>query len=134
MRVKRWIIVGLIVALAGCASPPKTLDRELRAYVGLNITAVSGVLGSPESEDEMSGDKLYTWQVDNRFTVTLPAFNLAIGDIDGNRVFMAGQGAEDVHLHYQCNLQVVTNQDGIIRTFHSRGNEGCQRFVRALDM
>jgi len=40
---------------------------------------------------------------------------------------------EDVAVHYFCNLRVVADADGIIKTFHSQGNEGCQRWVTALN-
>jgi hypothetical protein len=49
-------------------------------------------------------------------------------------MFPSPRVTEDVPVHYLCNLQVVTDQDRIIKSFHTKGNEGCQRFVSALDM
>jgi hypothetical protein len=134
MHMKRWITVGLVALLSGCANSPRKLDRELRPYVGLNITAVTAVLGDAESERNTASSRLYTWTVDNRFTMTLPKYTSAIGDIGGNPLTITGQGTENVHLHYKCNLQIATDNAGFIKTFNLNGNEGCQRFVRALDM
>jgi hypothetical protein len=129
-----WTIVGIVVVLVGCASSPKKLDRELRPYVGQNIAAVSAVLGSPDSEHESLGETLYTWTVNNHFTIVVPPYDTASGFIGGLPFFATSQGAQDVRVHDECNLQIATDSAGVIKDFRSNGNGGCQRFVKALDM
>jgi hypothetical protein len=130
----RLAAVALSVVIAGCTSPPRTLDREIRAYVGRNITVLSAVIGDPESVHPGYSETQYTWTVDNRFVITQPRFTMYTNDISRVPFFPATPVTEDVPVHYLCNLQVITDPDGIIKTFHSSGNEGCQRFVTALNM
>jgi hypothetical protein len=129
-----WTIIGFVVVLVGCASPPKKLDRELRPYVGQNIAALSAVLGSPDSEHESPGETLYTWTVNNHISMVVPPYDTASGFIGGLPFFSTSQGAQGVSVHDQCNLQIATDSAGIIKDFRSNGNAGCQRFVKALDM
>jgi hypothetical protein len=128
------LIVGFFGLLAGCVSVSSKLDRGLRPYVGQNIAVLSGVFGDPESVQAGRGEMQYTWTVDNRFVITRPRPAMGINDVSQMLpVLPALQVTEDVPVHYLCNLQVVTDQDGHIKTFHTNGNEGCQRFVSALD-
>lgn len=71
--------------------------------------------------------------MDNRFVITQPRLATSTDDISRMPVLPPLQETENVPVHYLCNLQVVTDQDGIIKTFHTNGNEGCQRFASALD-
>jgi hypothetical protein len=75
---------------------------------------------------------LDTWTVENRFTIRQQR-NVNLDDISRTPFYVTDPGKQDVPMHYVCNLQVVTDQDGTIKTFHAQGNEGCQRFVTALD-
>jgi hypothetical protein len=134
MRVKEWIILGFVGLLAGCASSSSKLDRELRSYVGQKITALSAVFGDPESVLETVSETQYTWTVENRFVITRRKLSMNTDDLSRMPVLPATLGSENVHLHYQCNLRVVTDQGGIIKNFHAKGNEGCERLVTELEM
>ncbi|HEX3912326.1 MAG TPA: hypothetical protein VHW71_02360 [Steroidobacteraceae bacterium] len=131
--MKAWIVAGLLVALLGCSTSPSKLGLQLRPYVGQNITAVSAVLGDPESERKTVAEVHYTWTVDNRVTMTQPRLGVNLEDVMRAQ-FSVTPEAQDVTMHYVCNLQVVTSQDGTIKAFHTDGNQGCNRFVTALDM
>jgi hypothetical protein len=133
MRARLWICAGLVVALMGCSSVPSQLDRQLRPYVGRNITAVSAILGDPESERPALDETQFTWTVDNRFTIR-QSREVNLDDVV-KAPYLAGEARmHDVPMHYMCSLRVLTDRDGIIKTFHATGNEGCQRFVAALNM
>ena len=129
-----WISVGVVALFAGCAGLPGKLDRELRPFVGQNITALSAVLGDPESMDTVGRETQYTWQVDNRFALMQPRSGFNLEDLRRAPFYTVEPGMQEVPMHYECNLQVVTDGDGVIARFHSKGNEGCQRFVTALEM
>ena len=130
--MRAWIIVGFVGLLAGCMSASNKLDRELRPFVGQNITALSAVLGDPQSMDTVGGE--YIWQVDNRFVITQPKIAMNPGDLSRMPSLPATGSTENVAMHYVCNLQVLTDLTGIIESSHAKGNEGCQRFVTALEM
>lgn len=130
----QWIIFGIVGLLAGCASSSSKLDRELRSYVGRNITVLSAVFGDPESVLEMVSETQYIWTVENRFVITQPKVSMNTNDLSRMPVLPATRVTENLHLHYQCNLRVVTNQAGIIKTFQAKGNQGCERLVTALEM
>jgi hypothetical protein len=131
--MKAWITVGFVGLLAGCVSSSNKLDRALRPFVGKEIAVLSAVFGDPEIVQMGGVDTRYTWTVDNRFVITQPRLATSPNDLSRMPVFPAPQVTQDVAVHYLCNLQVVTDQAGIIKTFHTNGNEGCQRFVTALD-
>ena len=134
MRVQQWIIFGFVGLLAGCASSSGKLDQQLRFYVGQNITVLSAAFGDPESVLDTVNETQYTWTVDNRFVITQPKVAVNIDDLSRMPVLPATRATENLHLHYQCSLQVVTDQDGIIKACHAKGNQGCERLVTALEM
>lgn len=134
MEMKPGFYIGFAVLIAGCATSSGRLDRKLRPYVGQNIAVLSAVLGDPESEREIVGETQYTWTVDNRFTLTLQRSTLNLDDLIRTSFIGVERGTQDVAIHYVCNLQVVTDFQRVIKTFHSKGNEGCQRLATALDM
>jgi len=132
--MKPGFYIGFAVLIAGCATSSGRLDRELRPYVGQNITALSAVLGDPESEREIVGETQYTWTVDNHFILTLQRFNTNLDDLVKTPFIGVQRGTQDVAMHDVCILQVVTDHHSVIKTYHSQGNEGCRRFATALDM
>jgi hypothetical protein len=132
--VKTAISVGVVALVVGCASFQTKLDRELRPFVGQNITALSAVLGDPESMDTVGSERQYNWQVDNRFTLLRSRSGFYLVDLSRAPFSNVAGGTQEVPMHDECNLQVVTDRDGVIKSFHSKGNEGCQRFVTAMEM
>jgi hypothetical protein len=110
--------VGLSLGalVVGCGSSRTKLDRELQPFVGQNVTALSAVLGDPESTYTVGSERQYTWQVDNRFTLLRSRSGFKLDDPSNTPQYPVVGGVQEVPMHYECNLRVVTDRDAVIKS------------------
>lgn len=113
--------------LTGCAF--NQIENGLNALNGEGIKTAFDYLGYPDSQQEIAGDKVYTWGTSFMSTTVAPMTSYTS---------IGGYGATTtssipITQHNQCSIKIITNQNDVITNSQYVGNlGGCARYGTAL--
>lgn len=124
--MKRIYLALLVLPiLSACASSP--VGPGLQALQGKNIRTAIDHLGYPDYEQEIVGDKVYTWSTREIVTDVYP-----VATHHGRR----GGGYRYVPdtYTYSCTIKIITDQNDVIKTSQAASRSGgCSTYNRAFD-
>lgn len=128
--MRKIVVIAVIsVLLVACAT--EQLNSGLRSLVGSNIQMAINVMGYPDSEREVAGQKIYLWSTNRTDVLPMATTATTAGAVGGTPYYGTTTGMELVPFTAACKVQIAVNAQGVIQTFQWEGNEaGCARYAR----
>lgn len=142
--MRKIVGVALILASAGCAttSPypdPNTLTRSIGdLFVGRHVQDVAAMYGAPHSQQDLHGQKIYSWNANTTLHWRRSVQSNTSGSIgDQNRYpyfrdvpyRQTTTTDQYVPTNYHCRLDVYVDDGGIVRNLGLFGKMGaCNEF------
>src|SRR4249919_3804166 len=128
MKLRISLAALVIAALSGC-STFGNLDSGLSALNGRNIHDAINVLGYPASQQQIAGQTVYTWSIDNSTQYQMPNTTTTSGYAGGVPFSATTTGTQAVNMSYLCTIKLGTDSDGRIVNYDWSGNlAGCDRW------
>lgn len=119
-------------ALASCQTF-KDVEGGLNYLVGSHIKEAISVIGYPNNELNIAGDKVYVWQSSNSGSYTLPNHSTNTGYIGSTPFSYTEKTYETYQYNNNCEIRIITDQSDIIETWEYKGNQGgCTYYSKAL--
>jgi hypothetical protein len=119
--------------MSGCATFGQ-MDRALNSLLGEPIKEAFNALGYPDGKQEFDGDVVYLWGVERSGSISLPQTNTIYGNIGTTPVSAQYTENQNIPINYSCQIKVVADSIGKIKTYDYSGNMGgCEPYIKRLN-
>lgn len=127
----RYAFLVLISILAACATT--RLNDGLQKLMGQNIRDAVDLLGYPDGQREMMGDKIYIWSSSHDAALPLMTTSNTRGMVGNTPVYGTTTNTNWVPINFNCTVQLGTDAHGTIKNFQWSGNQdGCRAYANAV--
>jgi len=136
------ILAATTLILTGCATEPPpapmpnnwdVINAGIQRYRGRDVRELAAVLGYPDSQRAVMGDLVFVWHTD--MNAPVPNFNTqtTTGMVGTTPYFENTTQSQPLLVHLQCTIEVATDENGAVKTYHLDGQSGaCWRYANAL--
>jgi hypothetical protein len=129
----KLVLFFLIGALSGCVSF-RQMDRGLNALNGQPINTAFSVIGYPAGKQTFGSDVVYYWGRSSTEVMFMPQTVNTYGSVGSTPYYGSTMHNQAIPVNYTCDLKIITDENGIIKTWEYDGNiGGCERYIRQLD-
>ncbi len=130
--LKSLIAVTAVLSVGGC-STFSNMETGLNTLIGQPLDAAIARIGYPSGQMQVGNDTVYAWG--RQFSMNMPRYNQATttGRVGGTG-FSATTGYTSYdNVTYECNVKIITDERGIIKTWEFDGNiGGCDAYSKRL--
>jgi len=136
MRKSVLILAMMAGFLSACAF--EHMDKGLAALRGRDLKTAIGYLGYPDNQQEIAGNKVYTWGRSYTATTVTPVTTYGSGSFFGMNGPTNYTGSTVSYVPqtgtYSCVLKIITNKDDMIIDSQYDGDlGGCGKYGDALN-
>jgi hypothetical protein len=131
--MRKALALCLSLILCGCATFGQ-MQRGLKALQWQDIQTAFDVLGYPSGKQEFGTDTVYFWEVNSSGTIFLPQTTTTSGYVGMAPVQASTTYNQSVPVNYNCLIRLITDDQGIIKSWEYRGNYGgCTNYINRLN-
>lgn len=121
-----------VVFLAGCATFGQ-MEDGLRSLMGKPDSEAFSVLGYPSAKQEFGNDTVYSWYVSQSGSLFIPQTSITTGYVGRSPVYGTTTYTQAVPFNYNCQIKIVADKSGIMRSWEYTGNiGGCTQYINRL--
>ncbi len=122
----------IVIILAGCATFGQ-MEDGLRSLMGKSDREAFAVLGYPSAKQDFGSDTVYLWYVSQSGSVFIPQTSTTTGYVGRVPVYGTTSYTQAIPVNYNCQIKLIANRDGILRSWEYNGNiGGCEQYISRL--
>ena len=135
MQIRLSILIFFTGFTFGCATV-SNIETRLAYLQGESIeTVVAYYLGTPDKYVELPNTRIYSWVNSETLNLVLPDTTSSSGySSSGDYVTTTNYGTKTSSSDLNCQITLITNRDGIIRSSEVEGDFiSCGAFVKRVE-
>jgi len=129
--LKTLCLTFIFIFLASCTFT--RLEKGLDSLVGKSMDHAMSLLGMPDSEMTIRGQKIYGWGHSTSFNYPTSNTSTSSAVIDGELVQIQTTTNSSTPTNLSCSIKLYVNSNDIVTTYAYDGNSGaCETYAQWL--
>lgn len=113
----------------------ETIDSGLKRLEGQEYQAAFQILGFPDSERQIDGQRVFTWQTRKTGSTSSPVRATSTAYVGGEVVTVETWATHTSSYDYICEIDIIVDKLGIIRLTRFQGDSySCNKYSEKLQL